>query len=180
MVFLDESGFLMAPLVRRSWSPHGHTPVLRQRTRLHKKVSAIACLCVSPRRDRVHLYFRLHTDMSINAQLVIQFLRALLYQLVGQVVLVWDRLQAHRARAVRRYIERCERFHPHLLPPYTPELNPVENVWSYLKRNPLSNLAITELDELADVSRRHGRALQHHQHLLRSFVRHTSLRLRLK
>ncbi|NOZ10206.1 MAG: hypothetical protein GXP09_04080 [Gammaproteobacteria bacterium] len=67
----------MAPLVRRSWSPCGQTPVLVQRTRSHKKVSVIAALCVAPRRDHMHLYFRLHPDTHINAVLIIAFLRQL-------------------------------------------------------------------------------------------------------
>ena len=54
----------MAPLVRRSWSLRGHTPLLRQRTRAHQKVSAIAALCIAPARDRVALYFRLLPDTS--------------------------------------------------------------------------------------------------------------------
>jgi hypothetical protein len=32
----------MAPLVRRTWSPQGQTPVLPHRTRAHQKVSVIA------------------------------------------------------------------------------------------------------------------------------------------
>jgi hypothetical protein len=51
IAFLDETGLLMAPLVRRSWSPQGETPVLHQRGRCHKKVSVVAALCVSPSRD---------------------------------------------------------------------------------------------------------------------------------
>lgn len=97
LVFLDESGLLMAPLTRRSWSPRGRTPVLYQRTRAHQKVSAIAALSISPHRHRRHLYFRLHSNVNINADLVIAFLSQLLRQLDGSVVLVWDRLQAHRA-----------------------------------------------------------------------------------
>lgn len=170
----------MAPLVRRSWSPQGRTPELRQRTRSHKSVSAIACLCVSPGRDRVHLYFRLFAGVSINTPRVLEFLRALLRQLDGPVELVWDRLRAHRARAVQRFAERNPSFHTHLLPPYAPELNPVENVWSYIKMNPMSNLAIADLDQLAAVSRRHGRALQRQEHLLRAFIAHTPLSLHLK
>ena len=71
-------------------------------------------------------------------------------------------------------------FYTFLLPPYAPELNPVENVWSYLKMNPLSNLAITDLQALADTARRHGRALQRQENLLRGFLRHTPLSLHLK
>jgi hypothetical protein len=48
LVFLDESGFLPAPLARHSWAPAGQTAVLYQRRgRHHKKVSAVAALCVS-------------------------------------------------------------------------------------------------------------------------------------
>ncbi|MFC1735154.1 IS630 family transposase [Candidatus Hydrogenedentota bacterium] len=44
LVFLDESGMLMAPHVRRSWAPRGQTPIMYQRTRAHQKVSVIADL----------------------------------------------------------------------------------------------------------------------------------------
>jgi len=50
LVFLDESGFLMAPLVRRGWRPAKRPSVVVQRGRGHKRASAIAALCVSPTR----------------------------------------------------------------------------------------------------------------------------------
>jgi len=59
---------LMAPLVRRSWSLRGHTPVMHQRGRCLQKVSAIAALCIPPTRDRISLYFRLHADANVNAE----------------------------------------------------------------------------------------------------------------
>lgn len=170
----------MAPLVRRSWNPRGHTPTLYQRTRSHKKVSAIVALCVTPRRDRVHLYFRLHADTSIDGPRVIDFLRGLTRHLAGPIVLVWDRLRAHRSRLTQDYIQNQTDFYDFLFPPYAPELNPVENVWSYLKMNPLSNLAIADVDALADASRHHTRCLQRRQTLLRGFLSHTPLPLRLR
>jgi hypothetical protein len=65
---------LMAPLVRRSWSLRGHTPVLRQRGRAQQKVSAIAAICISPKRDRVALYFRLHPDANVNSERAMEFI----------------------------------------------------------------------------------------------------------
>jgi len=65
------------------------------------------------------------------------------------------------------------------LPPKSPELNPVEYVWSYLKTKPLANLACPNVDELAVVGRRHARSIQRQPHLLRSFIRHSPLSLRL-
>ncbi|MEW5994299.1 MAG: transposase [Candidatus Zixiibacteriota bacterium] len=167
----------MAPLVRRSWHPRGHPPVLYQRTRSHQKVSAIAALTVSPSRDQVRLYFRLHPDVNITASLVMEFLRHLIKQLDGPIVLVWDRLLAHRAKKVQTFIRDTPGFSDHFLPPYAPELNPVENVWCYLKMNPLSNRPFLDVVSLAGTARSHGRSIQRKQTLLRSFIEHTPLAL---
>lgn len=153
--------------------------MLYQRTRAHKKVSAIAVLCVTPHRDRVHLYFRLHPEVNITANLVLEFLRQLVRQLGGPIVVVWDRLLAHRARKVQAFIQHTPNLHVHFFPPYAPELNPVENVWGYLKINPLSNRPFFDTDSLAQVTRSHGRSIQRTQWLLRSFIKHSPLFLRL-
>ena len=36
------------------------------------------------------------------------------------------------------------------LPPYSPELNPVENVWAYLRGNKLSNRVFDSYDAIVD------------------------------
>jgi hypothetical protein len=56
----------------------------------------------------------------------------------------------------------------------------VENVWGYLKRNPLSNWAPDDLQALTSTARSHSRSIQRKQSLLRSFVKHCSLPLRLR
>lgn len=170
----------MAPLVRRSWHPRGQTPVLYQRTRAHKKVSAIAAICIAPGRDRIRLYFRLHPDTNINSDLVIGFLRQLIRQLDGPIVLLWDRLLAHRAQNVGVFIQDTSGLHTDFLPPYAPELNPVENVWAYLKMNRLCNRPFFDVPSIAHATRSHGRSIQRKQLLLRSFVKHSPLSLRLK
>ena len=170
----------MMPLVRRTWAPRGQTPVLRQRTNSYRKVSAIAVLVVSPRRDRVRLLFRLHPDANINGASVLSFLQYLGRHVRGPIRLLWDRFQAHRARIVQSYIARKKTWRSEFLPPYAPELNPTENVWNYLKTNSMANEAIFDLDMLTTAARRHGRALQRRERLLRSFLKHTSLFLRLK
>lgn len=179
LVFLDETGLMMAPLVRRSWSRRGQTPILSQRTRSHQKVSAIAALCIAPNRDRVQLFFRLHLNANINSLLVIDFLRQLRKQINQPLVLIWDRLQAHRAKKVQAFFQNTPNVHSVLLPPYAPELNPVEYVWSYIKLNPMANYAFFDIDTLASTARRSGRSLQRTQTLLRSFIHHSPLPLDL-
>jgi transposase len=178
-VFLDESGMLMAPLVRRSWAPCGQTPILYQRTRSRQKVSAIAALCVSPERDDVRLFFRLHVNANINTAAVIDFLRHLSRELDGPIIMVWDRLQTHKSKAMRLFLAEKKSIHSCMLPPYAPELNSVEYLWSYFKTNPLANLAPSDADSLAANTRHHGRSLQNRPSLLRSFIIHSPLLLRL-
>ena len=178
-MFLDESGFLMAPLVRRSWAPAGQTPVLIQQGAHHRKVSAIAALCVSPQRDVVRFYFRLHPT-DIAAAQVIAFLSALDRELAAPWLMLWDRLNAHRARRTQDFLAARGWPQPCYFPSYAPELNPVEYAWSWLKNNPLANLARFDLDSLADEARHSARSLQRHPSLLRSFLQHSPLFLRLR
>src|SRR3990170_1269701 len=174
LVFIDESGFLMAPYVRRSWAPKGATPVLYQCGRSHQKVSAIAALCVPAERNTVRCYFRLHPAANIETSRVLSFLRQLSRQLKGKpFFVIWDRWQPHKAKAVRTFL-----FHPPavgfvFLPSYAPELNPVEYVWNHLKTNPMANDPHREVGILSATTRRHARSLQWKEGLLRSFLKHS-------
>jgi len=165
-------------VVRRTWAPRGQTPILRQRTRHHRRVSAIGGLSISPRRRRLGWYLQFHLDRSIRQEQVIDFLRHLLRHLSGPLVVVWDRLSAHRSRALREWLRRCRRVHLEYLPGYAPELNPNEYGWAYLKNNPLANYCPTDVDEL------HSRVVEvagearGQQALLRSFVHATGLPLK--
>lgn len=171
----------MAPLVRRSWAPCGHTPVLIQRGAHHRKVSVMAALCVAPQRDRVHFYFRLYPDADIQAHHVIAFLTRLGHELHGPWVMLWDRLNAHRARLTSEFLAAHPQHpFPAFFPSYAPELNPVEYAWGYLKMNPLANLARFDTLSLRRTAHHHARSLQRQPNLLRSFLRHSPLFLRLK
>jgi transposase len=174
LVFIDESGLLLAPLVRRTWAPCGQTPILYQRGRARDKVSIIAALTLSPRRRRTGLYFSLRANENVTTAWLVPFLRALTRHLRGPFVLVWDRLPGHRAHVVTEYLHRKHRPVA-LLPPYAPELNPVEIFWAYLKRNPLANFAALDAAHLASVATRHVQRLRRRPELLRSFFDATPL-----
>lgn len=171
----------MAPLVRRTWSPRGQTPILYQKTCSHKKVSVIGALCIAPRKNQLSMYFRLHPDVNIASDAVKAFLRCLLKELPGQIIIVWDRFQPHRSKKVQSLLAiRPQRLHFDYFPPYAPELNPVEYVWAHTKMNPMANATAMELDTLATGTRSSMRSLQKKQHLLRAFIKKSGLSLRLK
>lgn len=180
LVFIDETGFLLQPLLQRSWAPRGQTPVLRHPVRHHRRLSAIAGLSISPGRRRLGWYLQFHLDRNVRQEQVIDFLRHLLRHLRGRIVVVWDHLQAHKSRLLRRWLRRCRRIHLEYLPAYAPEFNPNEYGWAYLKGRSLANYCPPDVHALhaAVLCAAHNAAGQ--QALLRGFVRATGLPIRLK
>jgi len=170
----------MAPLLRRTWAPQGNTPELRHRTRLHKKVSAIATLGIPPHRHRGHCQFRLYPDQNIDSERIVDYLHALLRHVQGPMLLIWDQLTAHRARLTTQFIATQPRIHLVILPTYAPELNPVEYLWANAKLGPMANFAPLDLGTLTQTTRRTLRSIQQQPARLRSLLRHSPLSLRLQ
>ena len=171
----------MAPLVRRTWAPRGHTPVLMQRGRSRRKVSVIGALVISPRRRRVRAYFGLLPDANFDGESILAFVMQLRRALHVPMALIWDRLGAHIGAPVAAWLVRNRpRVSAHLLPPYAPELNPVELIWGHTKSNALANFAPSELDELLAQTQVATLAIGDDEPLLRSFIKHCPLSLRLK
>jgi transposase len=146
--------------------------------RHRRKVSVIAALCVDPGRRVARLYFQLLVEKNFDGAAVLAFSRQLSRHLHAPMALVWDRSNTHRTADLRAFFARIGSCTFHF-PAYAPELNPVEYVWSYLKTKPLANLACPNVEEFAVVGRRHARSIQRQPHLLRSFIRHSPLPLRL-
>jgi transposase len=150
IVFIDECGLLLSPLVRRTLAPRGQTPKLLVRGRHREKVSVIAGLSLSPKRNRLGLYFRTIPNGSFNGASVAAFLRQLLRHIRGKVIVVWDRWSGHRGPDVRSVLADHKRLRLEQLPAYAPVLNPVEHLWSHLKWSKLCNFApkdATDLDK---------------------------------
>jgi hypothetical protein len=169
----------MQPHVRRTWSPRGKTPELRQRTGRRSRLSVIGGLSLSPRRRRPGWHLLFHLNRAVRQGQVVEFLRALLRQIRGNVVVIWDRLPAHRGGAVRRWAAAHPRLILEPLPPYAPELNPVEYGWSHWKQHELCGYCPDDDIELMTVALVTAERVAARPTLLRSFVRAAPLPLRL-
>ena len=141
----------MAPLVRRTWSPRGETPKLVQSRSYHDKVSVAAALWLSPRRDRLGLYFQTLVNDYFNNWYAAAFLEALLGELTGRVVVVWDGGSMHKGDPIRQLEDHfASRLSLEKFPPDSPELDPVEPLWSWLKYSRLCNFGPEDARQLND------------------------------
>jgi putative transposase len=150
LVLIDETGLVLNPLVRRTWALRGRTPVLGGDGGHRKKVSVIGAVSVSPTAGRLGLYFATLPDGYFTAGQVVKFLRDLLRQLRGNVVVVWDGGPHHKGPVVREFLRRNRRLRLERLPAYAPDLNPVEAVWAWLKYGELANHVPDGLADLDD------------------------------
>jgi len=172
LVFVDESGFLLIPTVRKTWSPVGQTPILRHHYS-HDRISAISGIAISPRRFHCTLYCHLYED-NIQGEEVTLFLRHLLRQIPGQLIVVWDNGPIHRGDPVRELLPRTRRLHLVPFPAYAPELNPDEGVWNHLK-NRLANGRPDTQSELMNVLADEIRSLAASPALLRGCIQESDL-----
>jgi putative transposase len=95
-------------------------------------------------------------------------------QLGGPIVVVWDNLNTHRSRAMATLIKARPWLTVFHLPPYAPELNPVEGVWSCLKRS-LANLVKQDTDQLTALVRTRLKRMQYRPGLISGFLAKTRL-----
>jgi transposase len=175
-VFLDEIGFLLQPFRQRTWAPRGQTPVLKVSAKHNRRVSAIGGLALSPTGRRSTLYFALTQD-SFKTPEVIAFLKQLHGQLRRKIIIVWDRLNAHRSAATWFQKHRPGWFEFEFLPPYSPELNPVEQCWSHTKCRSLANLCPTSTTELEPIVAATLKARRHERRLHAAWFQHAGLPL---
>jgi transposase len=175
LVFLDESGFMLTPTVRRTWAPQGETPLLSCWDR-RDRLSAISCITVSPQRARLNFYFTLLPDnTNAKAKDTVNFLRQLKKQL-GAFTVIWDGSRIHsRSRLVKAYLAKHPEVVAETLPSYAPEANPDEGVWGWTKYGRLANLAAANTADLRQRLHQEFAVLKTDPELLNAFIHEADL-----
>jgi transposase len=177
LVFVDETGFMLNPLVRRTFAPRGKTPVCRVADP-HARISGIAALTVDPRRQRVGLvYHMLGDNANFRGPGIAYFVRKLLAEIGGPLTVLWDRITIHSCEDVEQCLRKAPGVVTEPFPPHTPKLNPADGIWGYIKYGRLPNYAAPDLDLLRTTVTAELDRLRQEEGLLRSFIRHTKLPL---
>jgi|SRR5262245_17624306 len=179
LAFIDETGFMLVPTVRRTFAPRGQTPVLYTGDP-HGKISGIGAIVVDPGRASIRLrYALLANQVNFRGPSVVQFLQVLRSELGGPMTVIWDRIPIHECAQVREFLADNPDVVAELFPPYAPELNPADGIWRYVKYSRLANYTPYEMDELRSKVTDELNRLKRIPRLLKSFIRFTKLPLKL-
>jgi transposase len=151
IVFADQWGFYLLPAVVRTYAPIGQTPVLHEQlSRDHLSVMSAITL-------EGKLYM-VEQEKAFKGEDAVRFLKHLMRQIEGKLLVVWDGSPIHRGRAVKEFLASgaSSRLQLEQLPGYAPDLNPDEGIWKHLKYVELKNLCCQSREPL----RVEGRATQ--------------------
>jgi transposase len=179
-VFLDESGFRMTPVVRRTYAPRGQTPIVEAFDR-KGKVSAISAVTVGAARRRCRPSYRLLPgNANAHGEGTVSFLAGLRRRLRGPMTIVWDRGHTHqRCGLAKAYLARHPEVVTEQFPGYAPDASPDEGVWGWAKYHGLPSFAPGDLEELRSRLEAELSSLDRRGDLLASFIRHAEIPLRL-
>ncbi|GAA3918731.1 hypothetical protein GCM10023084_81470 [Streptomyces lacrimifluminis] len=92
-------------------------------------------------------------------------------------MLVWDNLNVHKDRRLREFVDTHDWITCYFLPSYAPDLNPVEGIWSLLRRSSQANTAFTDPDHLMSALRHGLRQIQYRSNLINGCLAETGLTL---
>lgn len=168
LLLWDETGHSFRARPGTTWAQRGLTPVLR-RLRKRREVSSIVAITPDGR-----LYAR-HFRTSLSSETVILALRYFRRQVGTPLLVVWDRLNAHRSRATMAFIAaHAQDYAVAYLPAYAPELNPEEQCNACVKRA-MENALPGSVDDLHHLARLEFAGLQRRPEMIVSFFRHAGL-----
>ncbi len=142
LFFADEAGARSDYHSGTTWAPIGQTPVvITTGQRFCWNIFAAISM-------QGAMNFMLN-DENLNAAIFIVFLRNLLAEIPGKIILIVDRHSAHTAALTREFVASVsDRLELHFLPPYSQEHNPSELVWNQIKNHEIGRTSIYHAEDM--------------------------------
>jgi transposase len=161
--FGDEAGVRSDFHSGKTWAIRGKTPIV---TTTGARFGCNMISAVSPRGTMRFMFI----EGKFNAEVFIDFLKRLIHNWLRKVFLIIDGHPVHKSVAISNFVTSTEgRLQLFFLPPYSPELNPDEQVWNHLKNNGVGKQPVTGPDQLKSLVLSHLRKIQKLPALVRSF-----------
>jgi len=164
LYFQDEAGVSLIPFMRTTWAPIGKTPVVKV---TGKKGGLCVSSAISPAGRMI---FRIEKG-RMTAQTYIDFLSKIILQHPRRkIVIVADNAPIHKAKLVKEFIlSNKKRISIFYIPSYSPELNPDEHVWAYLKAYELVAHQAQNKEELKKIVNLKMQKIAKKEELIHSF-----------
>jgi len=164
--FQDESGIRSDFHSGTTWAPKGQTPVI-EATGARFSLNMMSAIST-----RGQLRFMVIKG-GVSAEHTCDFLNRLMYHAAKPVFLIWDGHPTHRSKKVNECVASFDgKLEIYTLPSYSPELNPVEQVWNNVKNHGIGRKKVFGPNQMKSMVLGQLRRLQKLTGIVRSFFRH--------
>jgi len=161
--WLDEAGVRSDDPLQRTWGLIGKTPVVKTRSK-RRSINVITAVT-----NNGGFWYTAYSG-RINAERFIECRRYFMKYRRRSVVLIMDGHPVHKAKKVKRYVASLGgRLIIELLPPYTPEHNPDEYVFHYMKQQDVTKKPLKKDESLKERVLTDLRSIKENKTLVRSF-----------
>ena len=128
--------------IQKSWFIKGQQKIIQTYGK-HEGVKLLGVLDYETGK----VYMEDHT--SYDAQVFLSFLENVLKQYpTGNIVMILDNAKIHHAKLLTSFLQENSRLHLEFLPPYSPNLNIIEELWGWLKSTVINNVFFHSRDEI--------------------------------
>lgn len=164
LYFQDESSVSLVPVLGTTWAKKGETPKIKV---TGNRGSIEVSSAISPAGRMI---FRVEKK-NVNSETFIDFLKQIIKNHKWRkIIVVVDNSPSHTAKAVENFIEANKnKIAIYYLPTYSPDLNPDEEVWKYLKNVKLKAHQARNKKEFAPLVRSKMQSIQRKPEVIKSF-----------
>jgi transposase len=114
-------------------------------------------------------------ENSFDGQAIVDFLRKILATFKKEIHLIWDGAKIHAGEAVKAFLRSepdAKRLFLYRIPPYSPELNPTEQLWNNMKNVELKNVFSKNKQELKENLDKTFDKIKQKNEIIQGFFRH--------
>lgn len=164
--FQDESGIRSDFHAGTTWAPKGKTPVI-ETTGARFGLNMVGA--ITPKGEMQFMI----VEGGVNSSKIVEFLKRLMHGHDHKVFLIWDGHPTHKSKAVKECVASFDgRLETFLLPSYSPDLNPIEQLWNHTKTNGVGRQPVKGPDQLKRAVINKLRSLQKLPKIISALFRH--------
>jgi transposase len=126
-----------------SWGIKGEQPIVDCKQRNRERLTTFGSLNICSGQITINFAQRgNYQSFKIHLK---KLLRT--YKNAGKIILIVDNVRYHHAKLLKKFIQSNPKLEIMYLPPYSPNLNPIERVWWFMRKSITHNRYLVSLQE---------------------------------
>jgi len=143
VLFEDEFSLSNTATLSYTWSPVGEQPIVSCKQAKRERVTGFGS--VNPLTGQLIVNFATKGNTETFKKHLKKVLKV--YKDKRKIVIYLDNVRYHHAKKLKFFLDAHPKLELRFLPAYSPDLNPVERVWWYMRKHITHNRYLSSINE---------------------------------